>query len=61
MTLYKTEKQTITHQLHIIDFLRPKACESLSSVFANREGHSLQSLLLGVHTNVRLHLNTQAM
>lgn len=47
-----------THQLHIVDSLFLKMCQCFSSIFMNGESHSLQSLLLGVHTDVRLDLNT---
>lgn len=47
-----------THQLNVIDSFVPKALERCDCVLVNGEGHSLQSLLLGVHADVRLHLNT---
>lgn len=47
-----------THQLYIVEFLVPIMFKCCNSVLVKGEGHSLQSLLLGVHTDVRLHLNT---
>lgn len=45
-----------THQLHIVDhfvFITP---ECINGVCVKGERHSLQSLVLGVHADVRLHL-----
>lgn len=47
-----------THQLYVVNFFVSITFKCCNSVFVKGEGHSLQSLLLGVHTDVRLHLNT---
>lgn len=47
-----------THQLHIVDHFVFVTFECINGVPVEGEGHSLQSLVLGVHADVRLHLNT---
>lgn len=48
-----------TYKLYIVDSFVLESFERLDSVSMYGEGHSLQCLLLGVHTDVSLHLNTQ--
>lgn len=47
-----------SHQLNIVNYSVPETFEGSNSISVKREGHTLQSLLFGVHTDVRLHLNT---
>lgn len=52
----KTVKICYTCQLYIIEFLIFQFLQSLNSFFSNRECYSLQCLMLGIYTNIRLYL-----
>lgn len=47
-----------TYQLHIVDHFVFVTFECFNGVSVKGEGHSLQSLVLGTHADVCLHLNT---
>lgn len=47
-----------THQPHIVDHFVFVTSQCINGVSVEGKGHSLQSLVLGVHADVRLHLNT---
>lgn len=47
-----------TYQLHIVDHFVFVAFECFDGVSVKGEGHALQSLVLGIHADVCLHLNT---
>lgn len=46
-----------TYQLHIVDHFVFKTFERFNGIYVKGEGHSLQSLVLGTHADVCLHLN----
>lgn len=47
-----------THQLHIVESFVSILFQCCLGILVQREDHSLQSCLLGVHVDVCLHLNT---
>lgn len=47
-----------THQLHVVEPFVSVLLQCCLGILVQREDHSLQSCLLGVHVDVCLHLNT---